>query len=145
MLNNAPHGWFSAELVNVLTESSHCFQECFRSSGLRCLYNGFAQKFGWITVYLSMPTVRSWWSQWGSLSLLFMMKLMVWHVVSNTHKVMTISVVVITFLLLVWSFFAYIVKHNVCSILTFGTAQADQIWNGLFGGEMFKNMDVVVS
>jgi hypothetical protein len=54
--------------------------------------------FGQMTIYLSTPTRRSLWSQWGSqvsLSRLFVivMKLMVWHFVSGSHKVMAALVV----------------------------------------------------
>ncbi len=49
--------------------------------------------FGQMTIYLYTPTSRSWWSQWVShvsLSHLFVivMKVMVWHFVSGSHKVM---------------------------------------------------------
>jgi hypothetical protein len=54
--------------------------------------------FGQMTIYLSTPTSRSWWSHWGShvsLSYLFVivMKVMVWHFVSGSHKVMAALVV----------------------------------------------------
>jgi hypothetical protein len=50
-------------LVNMMMESSCCFQKCSRNSGHRCLYNGLPQNLG--RLLFSMPTVDSWWSQWG--------------------------------------------------------------------------------
>ncbi len=70
-------------LFNIILESSHCFLKCDRNSRCRCW---FAWNFGWI-LYVSTTPIF-WWSH-GSLSLLFVMKIMVWHFVRDCHKVMT--------------------------------------------------------
>jgi hypothetical protein len=48
--------------ANIMTESSHRFQECNRNSGHNRLYNGLPKVFGFIIV-LIYTLVRSWWSQ----------------------------------------------------------------------------------
>jgi hypothetical protein len=88
--------YVSRVLVNSKIESSHCLQICRRSSG-------FAQILPeiWVGfVYVSTPTVTSWWSHWvvpyGSSSLWFVRRrLMLWHFVSDSHKVMTTLIVVL--------------------------------------------------
>jgi hypothetical protein len=51
-------------VVNIMTESSHCFWKCDTNSGCRSLYNSLP-KFGLVIIYLCKPTVGSWWSQWA--------------------------------------------------------------------------------
>ncbi len=69
---------------------------CFQLNK-RCLYNGLAQILGW----LLYPTYTHQWElmnsvgSHGSLSLLFMMKVMIWHFVGASHKVMTALIVLL--------------------------------------------------
>jgi hypothetical protein len=66
---------------------------------MQILYNGFAWICVQIIIYLSAPTrqeVMKTVGSHGSSSLLFLMKLlMVWHFVSNSHKVMTALIVML--------------------------------------------------
>ncbi len=84
-------------LDNVMTKSSCCFWKCKRNSGHRYLHNGLPEI--WvdchILVYTHCPELMKSVKSHGSLSLLFMMKLMVWHFVSDSHKVMTILIIML--------------------------------------------------
>jgi hypothetical protein len=42
-------------LAKIMTKSSHCFQECNRNSGHRCLYNDFPTSLGWILYFYLHP------------------------------------------------------------------------------------------
>ncbi len=44
------------------------------------------KKFQLIAMYLSSPIVSSWWCQYGSLSLLLVMKVTVWHFIGKSHS-----------------------------------------------------------
>jgi hypothetical protein len=77
-------------LAYNMMESSHCFQKCDRDSAHRFCTMLFP-KSGSILINLLMSTVgliRSVGSH-GSLSTVFVMKVMVWHFVSDSHKVVT--------------------------------------------------------
>jgi hypothetical protein len=77
-------------LANLITEYSCCFWRN-RSSGHRCLYNGLPETLAGFLFYLH--PLLSWWSQWV---MLFLMKVMVWHFVKDSHKVMITLIVVLT-------------------------------------------------
>jgi hypothetical protein len=82
--------YLSWVLANILTESFHWFWKLDKHSGHR-LYNS-SLKF-WADYCLLIYThpwelMKSLGSQ-GRVSWLFMLKVMVWHFVSDTHKVMT--------------------------------------------------------
>jgi hypothetical protein len=77
-------------LANILTESFHWFWKWDKHSGHR-LYNSSLKL--WADYCLRIYThpwelMKSLGSQ-GRVSWLFMLKVMVWHFVSDTHKVMT--------------------------------------------------------
>jgi hypothetical protein len=61
-------------------------------------------------------TVRNWWNQWcsshGSLWLLFVMKkvMIVWHFVRDSHKVMTVLVVLLPCNFLLWRFLCILIS-----------------------------------
>ncbi len=75
---------FSWVLANITSESSHCFWKGNRNSGRRlCI--------------MVMNSVGS----HGSLSLLFVMKVMVCHFVSDSHEVMTALIVVLPLIVVV--------------------------------------------
>jgi hypothetical protein len=80
-----------------MTESSCCFQKCFKNSlhrfcimvcpEIRWIYYIFFYTYCWEL----MKSVGS----HGSLSLLFVMKVMVWNFVSNFHKVTTVLILML--------------------------------------------------
>jgi hypothetical protein len=82
-------------LANIMIESSCCFQKCNRNWGHRCLYNGLSESLGGLLQpHLCPPSGADEVGSHGSLSLLFMMKMMVWNFMSNTHKAMTAHIVI---------------------------------------------------
>jgi hypothetical protein len=79
------------------------------SSSMRFIYI-LLKIFGQLVTNKSTRTVWSWWSLWshGSLLLLIMMKIMLWHFVGDDHTVMTGLILV---------------------MLDFGLAETDRFWN----------------
>ncbi len=79
-------------LANVMTKSSSCcFWKCNRNSAHRSCIT-VCPDSGWSITYLSTPIIESWLKSVGSdgsLSQLFMMKVMVWCFVSNSQLVTT--------------------------------------------------------
>jgi hypothetical protein len=82
--------YISWVLANIMTESSHWFQKCDRNSG-HSFYIRVCPDFGLIFIYLSTPTMRSWWSPWVVMAAhyCYSKRVTVWHFVCNSHKVMT--------------------------------------------------------
>jgi hypothetical protein len=72
--------------------------KCHRSSGYRCLNNGFPKNLG--CKYDVILSATQYWElvksvgNHGSSSVLSMMKGMVWHYVSDAHKVKTALILV---------------------------------------------------
>jgi hypothetical protein len=84
-------------VANIMAESSLCFQEWNRNSGHRCLYNSLPEIVGkllYTSLHPSSGADKSEGSH-GSSSLLFFMKVTVWHVVSDSQKVMTALLVML--------------------------------------------------
>ncbi len=72
--------------------------KCCRSSGYRCLNNGLPKNLG--RKYDVILSATQYWElmksvgNHGSLSMLSMMKGVVWHYVSDAHKVKTVLILV---------------------------------------------------
>jgi hypothetical protein len=83
-------------MANIIIKSSCCFWKCNRNSGHR-FSTMVCWDFGLIVMYLF--TSHCWElmksvSSHGSLSQLFMKKVMVWHFVNDSHELMTALIVV---------------------------------------------------
>ncbi len=120
--------WLAESLlsvINITAKLSHFFQKCNRNSGHTVWW--FAWSFGYVVIELCTPTVRSWWSHWVvmALSLLFMMKVMVWHFMSNSHKVMTALIVMLPSIFCCGDFsvilYIYTCLHNIWLCLLINT------------------------
>ncbi len=90
-------------LANITSESSHCFQKGNRNSGCR-LFIMVCPSF-WEDYYMLIYThcwdLMNSVGSHGSLSLPFVMKVMVCHFVSNSHEVMTPLIVVLPIIVVV--------------------------------------------
>ncbi len=86
--------WFfyvSCVLANIMPESSCWFQKWDRDSGCRFCITVCPKTWvdHYILIYTNHGRLMKSLGSHGSSSLLFVMKVMVWHHVSNSHKVMT--------------------------------------------------------
>jgi hypothetical protein len=83
------------ELANITSESSHCFQKGNRNSGCRlCIMvcPSFWEDY-YMLIYTHCWELMNSVGSHGSLSLPFVMKVMVCHFVSDSHEVMTALIV----------------------------------------------------
>ncbi len=90
-------------LANITSESSHCFRKGNRNSGRRlCI---MVCPSSWEDYYMLIYThcweLMNSVGSHGSLSLPFVMKVMVCHFVSNSHEVMTALIVVLPLIVVV--------------------------------------------
>jgi hypothetical protein len=92
---------YASSVLAIIITKSYCgIQKCNTNLGMELFVLWFAWNSGLIVVQLSRSTVASWWksvcSSDGSLSLLFIMKLMmmVWHFVNDSHEVMTAALII---------------------------------------------------
>ncbi len=90
-------------LVNITSESSHCFRKGNRYSGCRlCIMvcPSFWEDY-YMLIYTHCWELMNSVGSHGSLSLPFVMKVMVWHFVSDSHEVMTALIVVLPLIVVV--------------------------------------------
>ncbi len=89
-------GYVSWVLTNAMTESSHFFQKCDRNLRKQIFCIMVCLNF-WadyqIFIYSYHQEMMKSMGSHGSLSLQFMMKVMVWHFVSECHKFLTTLIV----------------------------------------------------
>ncbi len=84
-------------LANIMSESSHCFQKGNRNSGGRlCIMvcPSFWEDY-YMLIYTHCWELMNSVGSHGSLSLPFVMKVMVCHFVSDSHEVMTALIVLL--------------------------------------------------
>jgi hypothetical protein len=77
-------------LANITIGSFCWFRKCDRKSGHRCLCSGLTQFLAWF-LFLSTPHHYAPMKSVGTharSSLLFVMRVIIWHFVSNTYKVL---------------------------------------------------------
>ncbi len=87
----------------IMSECSHCFQKGNRNSGRRlCIMvrPSFWEDY-YMLIYTHCWELMNSVGSHGSLSLLFVMKVMVCHFVSNSHEVMTALIVVLPIIIVV--------------------------------------------
>ncbi len=90
-------------LANITSESSHCFQKGNRNSGRRlCIVvcPSFWEDY-YMLIYTHCWELMNSVGSHGSLSLPFVMKVMVCHFVSDSHEVMTALIVVLPLIVVV--------------------------------------------
>ncbi len=90
-------------LANITSESSHCFRKGNRNSGHRLCIMGcpsFWEDY-YMLIYTHCWELMNSVGSHGSSSLLFVMKVMVCHFVSNSHEVMTALIVVLPLIVVV--------------------------------------------
>ncbi len=90
-------------LANITSESSHCFQKGNRNSGCRlCIMvcPSFWEDY-YMLIYTHCWELMNSVSSHGSSSLPFVMKVMIWHFVSNSHEVMTALIVMLPLIVVV--------------------------------------------
>ncbi len=93
----------SLVLANITSESSHCFRKCNRNSGRRlCIMvcPSFSVDF-YMLFYTHCWELMNSVGSHGSLSLPFVMKVMVCHFVSDSHEVMTALIVTLPIIVVV--------------------------------------------
>jgi hypothetical protein len=87
-----------SSVANIMTKSFCCFWKYDRSSGHRFFHNTLSESLSRLlhtsSLHPPMELVKPV-RIYGSCSLAFMMKVTVWYVVSDTHKVMTVLVLVV--------------------------------------------------
>jgi hypothetical protein len=97
--------WLLPQLSSCCWQTQDCWQDSGRFCG-NCLPK--------ITA-----TVRNWWNQWcssyGSLWVLFVIKkvMMVWHFVSDSHKVMAVLIILLPCNFLLWRFLCVLRSCNL--------------------------------
>ncbi len=90
-------------LANITSESSHCFRKGNRNSGRRlCIMvcPSFWEDY-YMLIYTHCWELMNSVGSHGSSSLLFVMKVMVCHFVSDSHEVMTVLIVVLPLIVVV--------------------------------------------
>jgi hypothetical protein len=90
-------------LASIMSESSHCFRKGNRNSGRRlCIMvcPSFWEDY-YMLIYTHCWELMNSVDSHGSLSLPFVMKVMVCHFVSNSHEVMTALIVVLPLIVVV--------------------------------------------
>ncbi len=93
----------SRVLANITSESSHCFWKGNRNSGCRlCIMvcPSFWADY-YMLIYTHCSDLMNSVGSHGSLSLPFVMKVMVCHFVSDSHEVMTALIVVLPLIVVV--------------------------------------------
>jgi hypothetical protein len=113
----------------------------------------FAWNLGLTNIYLFTPSVRSWWSQLGnhgSSSLLSTMKMMVWHVMINSHEVWSLTHCHATFQSLIVQFSPQTYRYCIICVLflyhvlkvsaTFLKLQDLVVTDTAIAAQDFKNM-----
>jgi hypothetical protein len=104
---------------NITSESSHCFRKGNRNSGRRlCIMvcPSFWEDY-YMLIYTHCWELMNSVGSHGSLSPLFMMKVMVCHFVSDSPEVMT-ALIVMLLLILLWRFLCNFINHlsSLCSM-----------------------------
>jgi hypothetical protein len=147
-------------LVECLLPASqhHCWfflllSETWQKLRMQMFVEWFAWNLGLTNIYLFAPSVRSWWSQLGnhgSSSLLFTMKMMVWHVMINSHEVWSLNHCQATFQSLVVQFSPQSYRYCIICVLflyhvfkvsaTFLKLQDPVITDTAIAAQDFKNM-----
>ncbi len=90
-------------LANITSESSHCFQKGNRNSGCRLCITvcpSFWEDY-YMLIYTHCWELMNSVGSHGSLSLPFVMKVMICHFVSDSHEVMTALIVVLPLIVVV--------------------------------------------
>jgi hypothetical protein len=90
-------------LANITSESSHCFRKGKRNSGHRLciMVCPSLWEYCYMLIYTRCWELMNSVGSHGSLSLPFMMKVMVCHFVSDSHEVMTALIVVLPIIVVV--------------------------------------------